>query len=179
MIFVTTASGEKHIALARRMAESFEEWGWPKLIIATPEEYPEYDDMWKGRGLKTRFAYFAPDHHLGKVAFVDADCEAVGPYPGDPQVPKGGMSGIVTSRLKAPNGHRMNFLASTFLVFESVHQARTVCDEWHANLLEDKREKTDENALHRATKYMPAIDSGWFKMPMKNLLHLAATHPID
>jgi hypothetical protein len=178
MTFVTTATGQRHIELAAAMQESFRRHGWPELIVATGDDYPEYNDLWKGRGLKTRWANFLPEDCAGPVAFVDCDCEAIGPYLGDPHIPDGGMAGIVLSRLKLPTGGRMNFMASTILFLPDRQQAIEVCDEWHANLILDKRRHSDEPALHRATKYRPATQTGWFKMPMENLIHLAATHPV-
>lgn len=180
MIYITTATGERHVELARRLEASFFKWDWPRLIVATGDEHPELDDLWKGRGLKTRFAHFIPEGYEGPVAFVDCDCEAVGPYPGDPEVPEGGMSGLILQRLKTPDGNaRMNFFASTFLVFGSVEIARKVSTGWFEELKKDKRELTDENALHRVTKYLDGFNTGWFKQPMENLLHLAETHPIN
>lgn len=179
MIFITTAAGEKHKGLAKDLAVSFEKWGWPKLIIGTDETHPELDTLWKGRGLKTQFAKLIPDNYSGPVCFVDADCVAIGPYPGDPPTPEGGMSGLLLQRLKMPDGvGRMNFFSSCFMVFPNVEIARDISEKWHEELKKDKRQISDEHALHRVTKYLPGIALGWFKMPMENLEHLSVTHPI-
>jgi hypothetical protein len=180
MIFISTASGERHVELARNLEVSFAKWNWPRLIVGTHETHPELDTLWKGRGLKTQFAKLIPDNYSGPVCFVDADCLAIGPYPGDPEVPEGGMSGLLMQRLKTPDGRgRMNFFSSCFMAFPTAELAREISEAWFDQLKKDKRELTDEHALHRVTKYLPGIALGWFKQPMENLRHLAETHPIE
>lgn len=177
MLFITTVSGDKHKQLAIEMRASFEQHNWPPLIIVCAEDYPEYDTLWGGRGLKTQFAKFIPNDYTGPVAFIDADCLAVGPYPGDPPVPKNGIGGIVMwTGKEAVTNLNVNYLISTLLVFPDVHSAKRVSEKWYQVLSEQDQAKTDEFALREATKLLPAVVTGWYKQPLTNLKHLATTH---
>ena len=177
----TAAHGEKYHDMARDMANSFIEHGWPSLTVITNSfirDYPSRQiiapsNMAGGRELKTKFGLFAK-HSSSPVVFVDCDCLAQGP-PEIPEIPEGHISGRFLTEIPTPMGP-FAFLASTVLVVGGSHAAKTICENWHASHLKREKGSSDENALFDATINTPKIDlGGSYQTPLKNLLHLGVT----
>lgn len=179
MIFVTTATGPKYVAMAERLKESFQEYSWPRLIVAHGEDYPELDTLWKGRGLKSQFAKLIPDDYQGPVAFVDCDCLAAGPYTGDPVVGPGQVACLISRTKWAPNtGRQLHRVWSPFLAFPNVDTAKMVSAGWYNELVAERPVMSDEPALNRVLRdsLVDVVPTGGsFNEPLPNLKHLAVT----
>lgn len=192
-IFVTAATGEEHIRLAENLDQSFADNGWPRLIVVTDEpcrareNVVEKDDLWKGRGLKTRFAEFVPDDHQGDVYWVDADCLAKGPFiEPDVELGPGELQGIY---LRQYEGGKFAAYCSAWLRVGDLATARDLCSLWHKYTNDRPRasryaSRTDEIGLFLAAKkrrsgeyvFKPVESSASIREPMPNLEHLNATN---
>lgn len=194
--FVTSATGSKHRAFAEQLEASFVRWGWPSLTVISDSPVQARtnvlasDDIGFGRGLKTRFGEFVSGH--GPVCYVDADCEAVGPFCGLPQLLPASVAGVVTGVLdpQLPEEERAFLeeaglhlnIASAFLVCDSGETARRVSEAWHRELTNSPWRGSDEWALNRVLhRFIPShriarpVDIGAeFREPMRNLIHHAA-----
>lgn len=177
----TSAHGEKYHAMARNMANSFIEHGWPSLTVITNSFIQDYpfrqiiapSNMVGGRELKTKFGLFAKPSR-GLVVFVDCDCLAQGP-PEIPEIPEGHISGRFLTEIPTPMGP-FAFLASTVLIVGGSHVAQTICENWYASHLAQDVGSSDENALFDATVNTPKINlGGSYQKPLKNLTHLGVT----
>ena len=177
----TSAHGEKYHAMARNMANSFIEHGWPSLTVITNSFIQDYpfrqiiapSNMVGGRELKTKFGLFAKPSR-GPVVFVDCDCLAQGP-PEIPEIPEGHISGRFLTEIPTPMGP-FAFLASTVLIVGGSQVAQTICENWYAFHLAQDVGSSDENALFDATVNTPKINlGGSYQKPLKNLTHLGVT----
>lgn len=177
----TSAHGEKYHAMARNMANSFIEHGWPSLTVITNSFIRDYpfrqiiapSNMVGGRELKTKFGLFAKPSR-GPVVFVDCDCLAQGP-PEIPEIPEGHISGRFLTEIPTPMGP-FAFLASTVLIVGGSQVAQTICENWYASHLAQDVGSSDENALFDATVNTPKINlGGSYQKPLKNLTHLGVT----
>lgn len=174
MRFVTTAVGERHRLLARRLAESFRTWDWPELTVVSDIPIPgilrnviAQDDHPTGRGLKTGFAHYVTPGE-GALFFVDADCEAVGPFLGAPFPALGEVVGIPRKTfLSVPRTH---LLCSALLGFHNHEEAVDLCIRWtqeHHKL----RLPNDEIALLHCMRGRVVIPCDTVCMPLRNLRH--------
>ena len=185
MNFVTTACGERHRGLAKGLWESWQRWGWPRLTVVSDAPIEGITGnivapagmLWGGRGMKTRFADYLPDDAGGVVAFVDADCEVVGPFTGLLEVPKGAMAGASHKAFRRMRGID-HFLCSALLVFHDLEDARNVCARWHAELVSSGHESRDELALFAVSMDFKKIPHGTVSTPLANLHHALATTSI-
>jgi hypothetical protein len=177
----TAAHGKKYHDMARDMANSFIEHGWPSLTVITNSFIKNYparqiiapSNMVGGRELKTKFGLFAKPS-TESVVFVDCDCLAEGP-PEIPNLPEGHISGRFLTEIPTPIGS-LPFLASTVLVMGGSHVAKAICERWYAEHLKREKGSSDEHALFGATLNTPKIDlGGSYKTPLKNLRHLGVT----
>lgn len=168
MLCITTAVGAHHRHLATRLRASFLHWGWPPLQVVTDLEVT--DQLPAGRGLKTRFAEFAPPDHTGPVMFIDCDCEATGPFQGVPDHLPGTVSAVVNQRYR--DGR---IIFQTQAVFAAdLATGLKLCRAWHA-LLVETGSTSDEPAFNRVLERMSYFDMGGsFDWPRPNLRHRGA-----
>lgn len=172
MTFVATASGDSYIRQAEDLRRGFADFGWPSLVVATSHDFPGMDDLWGGRGLKTRFAHFLPDDTAGPVAFLDCDCRVIGPFRQPPRIDNNTLIAKIRSSRWSPTYGRKFLLQSCLLIFPSLPVARSVCDKWYREAASySPRIGSDEPALHRAIQGMTVIDIQEHGNPMPNLAH--------
>lgn len=172
MTFIATASGDSYIQQAQNLLASFRMHDWPRLLVVTERDAPSMDDIWGGRGLKTRFAHFIPDGTPGPVAFLDCDCQAVGPYVPPPNIDEGTLISKIRSCRHSPTHGPKFLLQSCFLAFSSLTEARAVCNKWYKEINSYPASVgSDEPALHRAIQGMNVVDIQDNGNPMPNLTH--------
>jgi hypothetical protein len=185
MTFATVAIGERHRHLAERLAISFVAWNWPRLVVISDAAVACHENIIispdiaapRGRGAKCRFASFFPASP-GPVWFIDADCEAVGPFLGTPELKESTLSGIIraTYLSKRPTYH----LCSAALGFPDHAYAAALCAAWWKAYAAAPI-ATDEIALRHALDAMgrpQVIPCGTMTEPLANLRHtLATTRP--
>jgi hypothetical protein len=178
MLFITTASGEKHRKMAEDLKKSFEKYNWSKLIVVTDLTHPEKDDLQKGRGLKTRFADFIPEDYVGAVAFLDCDCIVTGEYK-EIKLEENTIHGVISRKYMGADKEIHHLLCSCFIAFPSVEMAKDVCQKWYEKLKLVKNIQTDEICLLFATKGMKAKRIGTSINPIENLTHFFSTKKGD
>jgi|GEM_PF-5968161 len=168
MQILTAATGERHLGMARAMAESMAEHGWPPLRIIAGRAGE------CGQRLKTRFGEFAEDIP-GPVMFLDCDCLATGPFVPPPALEPGQIAARITGFFPPPFD-AMVFMASTVVVAGDLATARQLCEAWSTRYTLQRDKADDEAALFKAAIHLQKIDlGGTYAEPLPNLRHLGAT----
>ena len=182
MMFVTVAIGEQHRHFAERLVSSFVKWKWPDLVVISDAPMSCQENIIisadkaapRGRGAKCRFASFLPSIP-GPVWFIDADCEAVGPFAGLPTIPAGDIAGIIRTTYRT---HRPTYmLCSAALGFPDYASAVALCAEWWKAYAANPK-PTDEIALRHALDALGrphVIPCGTITDPLANLRHALNT----
>jgi hypothetical protein len=184
MIFVTAATGARHRALAEKLDQSFERWGWPRLRVLSPDPLAvrewvrASDDFGRGRGLKVRWAIALPGEYAGPCGWIDADCEATGSWLAPPPPPAGHVAGLLGVKVLA-NPPFLLF-RSTALLSGDAATAAILCAEWaRAFAAQPGRACDDEPSLLRAIRRLrlPQVAlPGTSPQPFPNLIHHGATN---
>ena len=174
MLFITTASGQYHRALAENLKASFKKYNWPNLIVVNDLDYPEKNDPTEGRRLKWQFADFIPSDYTGAVAFIDCDCEAIGEYQ-EVDLEGFDMAGIITQKYKNGDGSYRSYLCTACIIFSSVELAKEISSRWHNVLNKGQRIGSDSSSFFKIIKMQKVKNIGTRKNPMKNLIHYVVT----
>jgi hypothetical protein len=172
ILLLTTVVGETYHGHAARLAASLAAWSWPPLLVvdeAAAAAAGIHDLEPRGRGLKTRWAEFIPAGHTGPAMFLDADCEAVGPYLGLPAHPPGIVSATVRQRFL---GGKIWWESNRIFAADRA-AAIALCRRWHAwYRAQGEAAKQDEPALNWTLAEFATVDlGGSFDDPWPNIRH--------
>jgi hypothetical protein len=177
-LFITSATGQQYREAALALDASMAEHGWPSLLVITEEPLATRwnvtgpNDLWGGRALKAGFGAFIPQYHAGPVVWIDADCEARGPFLGLPEIREKEVMGLGWGQPYLTHQGPRQMLNSTVLVFPGTRIARSISAEWLRQLRAQGPRNTDETALFWAiynvqTTRLP----GNHEWPLENLWH--------